>query len=115
MNRHLSIATTLVLASTVLASTAYADKEDKAYVCEHAGSVRVISVEYVKPPSAVPCRVVYEKTNENRVEFPWRARNERGYCEEKAEFLANKLSRLGWQCDTIEGKAEPKRQNLSTD
>lgn len=115
MNRYQSSAATFLFASIVVAVTAttYASEEGPTYVCEHAGSVRVISVEYVNPPSSVPCRVVYEKTNENRVEHPWRARNERGYCEEKAEFLANKLSRMGWQCDAIE--EEPKRQKVSTD
>ena len=113
MNHYLYSAMTFVVTSMVIAATAYASDEGTAYVCEHAGSVRVISVEYVNPPSSVPCRVVYEKTNENRVEYPWRARSERGYCEEKAEFLANKLSRMGWQCDAI--KEEPKRQKVSTD
>jgi hypothetical protein len=113
VNYHLSATTTFIFVGAVLTTAAYASKEKTAYVCEHTGNVRVISVEYVNPPSAVPCRVVYEKTNENLVEYPWRARNERGYCEEKAEFLANKISRMGWQCDTT--KEEPKHQNLSID
>jgi hypothetical protein len=83
-----------------------ADMSDKAYVCESNGSVRLISVEYERASSSVPCRVVYEKTNENLVEYPWRARTERGYCEKKAEFLANKLSRLGWHCEAQSAKDE---------
>ena len=83
-----------------------AEMSDKAYVCESNGSVRLISVEYERASSNVPCRVVYEKTNENRVEYPWRAMRERGYCEEKAEFLASKLSRLGWQCEAKSTKDE---------
>tara|TARA_A100001037_G_C14879013_1_gene513074 strand:- start:50 stop:391 length:342 start_codon:yes stop_codon:yes gene_type:complete len=113
MNYHLPTAKTFIFVSAILTSTVYASKENATYVCELSGNVRVISVEYVNPTSAVPCRVVYEKTNENRVEYPWSARNERGYCEEKAEFLANKISRLGWKCAATEDG--PKHENLSND
>ena len=76
-----------------------------SFVCGQKEDLRLISVEYLDPPKAVPCRVVYAKTQEGAVEYPWNAKNESGYCERQAKYLAEKLSRLGVTCREEKGRA----------
>ncbi len=68
------------------------------FECRANGEVRIISVEYEHKGWAVPCRVRYEKPAQNVTEYPWRADATPGFCEDRTEFLANKLETLGWQC-----------------
>ena len=82
------------------------DDAQNKFVCGQAGDLRLISVEYLDPPKAVPCRVVYAKTHEGRVQYPWDAKNQGGYCERKAKYLAEKLSGLGVICREGKDSAE---------
>ncbi len=101
----------LLLTGSILATpVASADSSD-THVCENNGVVRLISVEYQVPKRPLPCRVVYEKTNEGHTEYPWTARNEKGFCEKKARFLVDKLARLGWRCEVIAPREEPGTTN----
>ena len=84
----------ILISTKALGSTNAQDK----FVCGQAGDLRFISVDYLDPPKSVPCRVVYTKTQENRVEYPWNAENKIGYCEKQAKYLAEKLSGLGVIC-----------------
>ena len=95
---------TMVLLFSSSASSS--DKDQKDFVCEQANNVRFISVEYLDPPNAVPCRVLYEKPQEKSIQYPWSAKNQAGYCEEKAKFLAEKLSGLGVICNETEDKSD---------
>ena len=68
------------------------------YICRDNAQVRLISVVYDHKGWPVPCRVRYEKPKENSVSYPWRAEATPGYCEDRAKFLADKLSGFGWDC-----------------
>ena len=68
------------------------------YVCRHNNLVRTVSVEYEFKGWDVPCKVKYEKNDEGGVEYPWSAQATPGFCESKAEFLADKLVGFGWDC-----------------
>ena len=82
------------------------DEVKNSFVCGQREDLRLISVEYLDPPKAVPCRVVYTKTQEGTVEYPWNAKNQSGYCEKQAQYLAEKLSNLGITCREGKGRAE---------
>ena len=82
------------------------DEVQNSFVCGQREDLRLISVEYLDPPKAVPCRVVYTKTQEGTVEYPWNAKNQSGYCERQAQYLAEKLSVLGVTCREGKGRAE---------
>ncbi len=68
------------------------------FVCQSGGITRIISVEYEHKGWEVPCRVKYDKTDEGDVSYPWNAQATPGYCEDRAEFLADKLRNWGWVC-----------------
>ena len=82
------------------------DEVQNSFVCGQREDLRLISVEYLDPPKAVPCRVVYTKTQEGTVKYPWNAKNQSGYCEKQAQYLAKKLSGLGVTCREGKGGAE---------
>ena len=84
-------------ALTGLALPAFADE----IVCRSGDQQRIISVEYERAGSPVPCRVRYDKPDEGgTTEYPWNAQGQAGYCEERAGFLASKLEGWGWTCTT---------------
>ena len=95
-------AVVILISTKALGSTNAQDK----FVCGQAGDLRFISVDYLDPPKAVPCRVVYTKTQEGTVKYPWNAKNQSGYCEKQAQYLAKKLSGLGVTCRKRKGRAE---------
>ena len=68
--------------------------------CTNGSAQRNIKIAYENENSSVPCKVVYEKKDTGSVEYPWNAQNEVGYCEEKAKYLAARLSGFGWECAT---------------
>lgn len=86
----------LFLTLSVLSFHAFAG--DK-YVCTHANMERFIEVIYASPDSKVPCKVKYTKPDE--VKILWRANNEMGYCESKAEEFAKKQESFGWSCSVV--------------
>ncbi len=77
------------VSSTLLASD---------FTCTSGSSKRVIRIQYEQQYAFVPCQVVYEKEPEGTTETLWQAQNQAGYCEEKAEYLARRLTRFGWIC-----------------
>ena len=79
------------------------DEVQNSFVCGQKEDLRLISVEYLDPPKAVPCRVVYTKTQEGTVKYPWNAKIKAGTVRNK-QYLAKKLSGLGSPAE--KGKAE---------
>ena len=79
------------LSSTLLAAD---------FTCTSGSSKRAILIQYERQYSFVPCQVVYEKEPEGTKETLWKAQNQAGYCEEKAEYLARRLRGFGWLCVT---------------
>ena len=69
--------------------------------CRFAELVRDIEVVYAYPGQAVPCEVIYRKSMESSVQTLWRAYAEEGYCEARAQQLADTLSASGWQCLSV--------------
>lgn len=68
--------------------------------CQLGSDVRVITVVYPEG-GELPCEVQYQRGSEQSV--LWRARNEAGYCEQKAAEFVEKQRNWGWQCTFIPG------------
>ena len=90
MHRTLSMLILAAFSPAVLANE---------FVCRSSSETRVISVEYEHKGWQVPCKVKYEKPAESLTEYPWSAKAEPGYCEDRAKFLAAKLGNWGWSCE----------------
>lgn len=97
--RHTSrLATFTVL--MLAASSLFADPTE----CRLGDLTRSVEVVYSSPGQAVPCEVLYRKATEGTLETLWRAANETGYCEARADEFLTKLESWGWTC---EAAAEP--------
>jgi hypothetical protein len=84
----------VILAVLILPTAANA----ASWVCEHSNLVREITVERSTPAPA-PCSVAYNKSAEGLGSSePWTAQADGAYCDAKADFLAEKLTGLGWSC-----------------
>ena len=82
-----------IMAAVLLTAPVYGNAQ-----CEYAELRRSIEVVYEAPSEPVPCAVRYVKHDEGVESMPWRASNEAGYCEAKAEALRQTLIDLGWRC-----------------
>jgi len=99
LTRHASrLATFAVL--MLAACSLYADPTE----CRLGELARSVEVVYSSPGQAVPCEVLYRKAGEGTLETLWRATNEAGYCEARADEFVSKLESWGWTCDAA---AEP--------
>ena len=67
------------------------------YVCKLDDSVRLIEVAYLVPDQTVPCEVRYQKDDE-APNVIWRADNQEGFCENKAQVLKQKQEAWGFSC-----------------
>jgi len=70
-----------------------------ATICREGDLIRIVTVVYSDPGSAVPCEVTYEKPAEGFSMTLWRANDEVGFCEAQAKEFLNKMSALGWHCE----------------
>ena len=70
---------------------------DMTYLCTNGAQERIISVIYLEEGQQVPCEVQYRK--EGVTETLWDARNEAGYCEERAREFVEKQRQWGWLCE----------------
>tara|TARA_Y100001935_G_C17156476_1_gene433080 strand:+ start:321 stop:629 length:309 start_codon:yes stop_codon:yes gene_type:complete len=68
------------------------------FECTAGNQTRIISVVHQHQGWELPCKVRYDKLYEGSISYPWEAESTKGYCREKAEFLAEKLKKLGWKC-----------------
>ncbi|GAB1262204.1 hypothetical protein [Aurantivibrio plasticivorans] len=71
------------------------------YRCHLRNLERRVEVEYSNTPSPLPCSVKYYKDTEapGTEQTLWSAVNTIGYCEKKANEMAERLEELGWACD----------------
>ncbi|AQS37982.1 hypothetical protein Sps_02830 [Shewanella psychrophila] len=90
--------------STLLLSFSLSAKQTDQYICSLDNQQRVIEVIYTNPTAAVPCLVKYHKDNASQI--LWRAENQAGYCEAKANEFAIKQQIWGWQCQHITETSE---------
>jgi hypothetical protein len=71
---------------------------DRIFTCTNQSVSRTVKIQY-PDGTALPCRVVYDKSQEgSEVQNLWQATTEEGYCEDKAETFVNKLTDWGWSC-----------------
>ena len=72
-----------------------------SWTCHNAKLTRHVTVFYPETPAPLPCKVYYTKTTENLLpRVLWKAENNEGYCEHKAEEFVERLRSLGWQCSS---------------
>ncbi len=90
----------LFAAATLAATSLVADPTE----CRLGDLARSVEIVYSAPGQAVPCEVLYRKAAEGTLETLWRATNETGYCEARADEFITKLESWGWTCNEA---AEP--------
>ena len=88
--------TSLCLVATLSMIATFA-AADETYLCTYGHEERVISVVYQDQMEKVPCEVRYQK--DGVTETLWDAKDEVGYCEEKAKAFVEKQRGWGWRCD----------------
>lgn len=69
------------------------------YLCSLEDSKRLIQIVYLVPGQEVPCEVHYHKDGEQKL--LWRAVNQAGFCERKADDLADQQQEWGFSCQTL--------------
>lgn len=77
------------------------------YQCARGSTTRSIAVDYQQAGQQVPCEVVYQKPPQDP-RVLWSAGSEIGFCESKADELAQTLRSSGWNCERVQdGGIEP--------
>jgi hypothetical protein len=71
------------------------------YQCARGSTTRSIAVDYQQAGERVPCEVVYRKPPQDP-DVLWRASSEVGFCESKADELAQTLEISGWACERVQ-------------
>lgn len=99
-----------VLLVALLPSLSFAQGSQN-YQCTHGDLQRRVETLY-ETGMTLPCEVHYYKDSEapGEVQVLWRAMNEAGYCERKAQEFIAQLEEWGWNCgqnDTAETPADP--------
>lgn len=91
--------TPLIAAATVLVPTLGSAQDAPRYECRNGSLQRRVEVKYETAVS-VPCEVHYTKDIEapGEAQVLWRALNEEGYCEAKAQEFVARLEGWGWNC-----------------
>ncbi len=81
-------------------------QDGQVFKCTLNDNIRRVEVVALEPGQSVPCEVRYAKETEaaGAEQVLWRATNEAGYCEARAEEFLDKLESWGWQCDTANSK-----------
>jgi hypothetical protein len=76
-----------------------AAQNETSFRCELGGNVRRVEIMY-ETGVVVPCEVHYIKETEapGTRDALWRAQNESGYCEARAQEFVARLESLGWSC-----------------
>lgn len=95
-----TIPSSIFAITAFIALNAFAEER---YVCSHGDAERIIEVVYLSTDAPVPCEVTYSK--EGNQQTLWSAQNEAGYCESKAQELAQKQAGWGWSCTGLDPKS----------
>ena len=87
-----------VLLAALLPSLSFAQGPPNT-LCTHGDLQRRVEILY-ETGMTFPCEVHYYKDTEapGEPQVLWRAMNEAGYCERKAQEFIIKLEGLGWSC-----------------
>lgn len=97
--------TKLVMALAALAvSGSTLAQDDWKYRCTYGDMVRRVEI-FHETGVSVPCEVHYYKDTEmpGERQVLWRAMNETGYCEARAEEFIAQLGDAGWSCSATDG------------
>lgn len=99
-----------VFLAAMLPSLSFGQGAQK-YQCSHGELERRVEILY-ETGVTVPCEVHYYKDTEapGETQVLWRALNESGYCESKAQEFVAQLQEWGWNCgqgDAVEQNAAP--------
>ena len=79
------------------------DVSASSWTCQKVEFTRQVIVFYPEAPSRLPCKVFYEKPNENVLPSAlWEAKKTRNYCDHKAAELIENLSSFGWHCSSVD-------------
>ena len=89
------------LVSLFASSVSFAEP---VYQCDSASETRTVAIVYENTEASVPCRVDYTKNDS--VQTLWRAENEAGYCEDKAQAFLDKLVGWGFSCSEQTGATQ---------
>jgi hypothetical protein len=78
------------------------------YECSYGELQRRVEILY-ETGGTLPCEVHYYKDSEapGESQVLWRAMNQAGYCEQKAEAFITKLQGMGWSCGAGTTPAAP--------
>ncbi|MDO6747164.1 hypothetical protein [Gilvimarinus sp. 1_MG-2023] len=93
---HLSLARFWLWALLILPGVSTA-QPNYDYTCQLGETTRLIEVAYLVPEQTVPCEVRYQKNDEPGLVL-WRANNQTGFCENKAQKLIREHEALGFTC-----------------
>lgn len=91
-----------VFAGLFVFSVIVSAQDSQVFSCTLHDNVRRVEVVTLEPGQSVPCEVRYVKETEaaGADQVLWRAVNEIGYCEARAQEFLEKLESWGWKCDT---------------
>jgi len=108
MNRKILLAVILALLPEVLLA--------QDYQCTIGSLQRRVEILY-EGAASVPCEVHYYKDTEAQGERQvlWRALNEEGYCERKAQEFIVQLEDMGWSCERHVAESPPSSADTSDD
>lgn len=94
MHKFIGTGLTVVLTALTLPTTVTAG----SWICEQGTLIREINVQR-ETANPAPCSVMYNKETEGQgTNELWSAQFDGSYCDSKADFLAEKLTGLGWTC-----------------
>ncbi|WP_178030927.1 hypothetical protein [Pelagibaculum spongiae] len=79
--------------------------------CNSGATERLIEVVY-PTGNKLPCEVRYTKAGASQV--LWSARNQRGYCEQRAAVFVEKQKGWGWLCSDLKSLKASGNANTST-
>lgn len=88
----------ITFSALCLLPLAAASSENYRYLCTQQTETRLIEVVYLLPDQTVPCEVRYQR-NSDEPEVLWRANNQEGFCENKAQSLMHKQESWGFSCE----------------
>jgi hypothetical protein len=94
----------LLILMPLLISGSLMAAQNQSIHCQRNDVVRIIEVLY-PGGTLLPCEVHYRKEGESQL--LWQAKNESGYCEQKAAEFAEKQRGWGWQCVVTASAAKP--------
>lgn len=76
--------------------------------CRLGGNVRRIRIEVENPTRGKPCALIYwsEQDRSEEGQLLWRAQHDAEFCPQRLNFIVEKWTAEGWQCDVDEGLAQ---------